>query len=56
MTTALTDRDILPELEPFAERQLEDHLRKAKAWNPHDYVPWDDGAAARRTERSAAAG
>ncbi|WP_280183414.1 acyl-ACP desaturase [Nocardia cyriacigeorgica] len=43
MTTALTDRDILRELEPIAERQLEDHLRKAKAWNPHDYVPWDDG-------------
>ncbi|BDT87110.1 acyl-ACP desaturase [Nocardia cyriacigeorgica] len=43
MTTALTDRDILRELEPIAERQLDDHLRKAKPWNPHDYVPWDDG-------------
>lgn len=43
MTTALTDRDILRELEPIAERQLDDHLRKAKSWNPHDYVPWDDG-------------
>ncbi|MFI9402825.1 acyl-ACP desaturase [Nocardia sp. NPDC052316] len=43
MTTALTDRDILCELEPVAERLLNEHLRKAKAWNPHDYVPWDDG-------------
>ncbi|WP_194833505.1 acyl-ACP desaturase [Nocardia sp. XZ_19_369] len=43
MTTALTDRDILCELEPVAERLLNDHIRKAKAWNPHDYVPWDDG-------------
>src|SRR5690606_9641535 len=43
VTTALTDRDILRELEPIAERQLDDHLRKVKPWNPHDYVPWDDG-------------
>ncbi|WP_405163778.1 acyl-ACP desaturase [Nocardia sp. NBC_01499] len=43
MTTALTDRDILRELEPVAERLLNEHLRKAKAWHPHDYVPWDDG-------------
>jgi acyl-[acyl-carrier-protein] desaturase len=39
----LTDLDILRELEPVVERNLNDHLRKAKAWNPHDYVPWDDG-------------
>ncbi|MEV6280024.1 acyl-ACP desaturase [Nocardia sp. NPDC051832] len=43
MPASLTDLDILRELEPAAERLLEDHLRKAKAWNPHDYVPWDDG-------------
>ncbi|MBF6327832.1 acyl-ACP desaturase [Nocardia transvalensis] len=43
MTIAMTDRDILRELEPVAERHLEEHLRKAKTWNPHDYVPWDDG-------------
>ncbi len=43
MSTALSDRDILRELEPTAERLLNDHLRKAKSWNPHDYVPWDDG-------------
>ncbi|WP_433633564.1 acyl-ACP desaturase [Nocardia sp. CA-120079] len=43
MTTALTDLDILRELEPVAERHLDEHLRKAKEWHPHDYVPWDDG-------------
>ncbi|MEV0764833.1 acyl-ACP desaturase [Nocardia sp. NPDC050435] len=43
MPSSLTDLDILRELEPAAERLLEDHLRKAKSWNPHDYVPWDDG-------------
>jgi acyl-[acyl-carrier-protein] desaturase len=43
VTIALTDIDILRELEPVAERNLDDHLRKARSWNPHDYVPWDDG-------------
>ncbi|UAK31556.1 acyl-ACP desaturase [Nocardia asteroides] len=43
MTTALSDREILRELEPTAERLLNHHLRKAKSWNPHDYVPWDEG-------------
>ncbi|WP_062989567.1 acyl-ACP desaturase [Nocardia anaemiae] len=43
MTTAMTDLDILRELEPVAECHLDEHLRKAKAWHPHDYVPWDDG-------------
>ncbi|WP_433597624.1 acyl-ACP desaturase [Nocardia sp. CA-135953] len=43
MTTALADLDISRELEPVAERHLDEHLRKAKAWHPHDNVPWDDG-------------
>ncbi|MCU1648429.1 MAG: acyl-ACP desaturase [Nocardia sp.] len=43
MTTAPTDGDLLRELSPVAERLLDDHLQTAKAWNPHDYVPWDDG-------------
>ncbi len=41
--TALTDREILLELEPVAERHLNKHLRHAEDWNPHDYVPWDEG-------------
>ncbi|MCM6772143.1 acyl-ACP desaturase [Nocardia sp. CDC159] len=43
MTAALTDLGLLRELEPVAERHLDDHLRQAKAWHPHDYVPWGDG-------------
>ncbi|MFF0457548.1 acyl-ACP desaturase [Nocardia africana] len=43
MTVAVTDRDLLHELEPVAERCLADHLRKSRAWHPHDYVPWGQG-------------
>ncbi|WP_068007486.1 acyl-ACP desaturase, partial [Nocardia pseudobrasiliensis] len=43
MSAAMTDRDLLRELEPVAEHHLAEHLRKAQPWNPHDYVPWDEG-------------
>ncbi len=43
MSAAMTDRDLLRELEPVAEHHLAEHLRKAQTWHPHDYVPWDDG-------------
>ncbi|MFE1592119.1 acyl-ACP desaturase [Nocardia sp. NPDC058705] len=43
MTLHLSDSDILAELEPTAEANLNDHLSKAKMWHPHDYVPWDEG-------------
>jgi len=43
VTRAMTDRDLLRELEPTAGTLLDDHLRKARPWNPHDYVPWDEG-------------
>ncbi|MQY26237.1 acyl-ACP desaturase [Nocardia aurantia] len=43
MTSGMTDEDLLLELEPVAARLLDEHLGKAKPWNPHDYVPWDDG-------------
>ena len=36
------------ELEPVAEAGLNLHLAAAKNWNPHDYVPWSDGAELRR--------
>ena len=32
--------DLLRELEPAAEAALERHLRLAKEWMPHEYVPW----------------
>ena len=41
MTT--TEDDLLTELEPVVEENLNRHLAKAKPWNPHDYVPWSRG-------------
>jgi acyl-[acyl-carrier-protein] desaturase len=32
--------DVLRELQPAAEAALERHLRLAKEWMPHEYVPW----------------
>ena len=32
--------DVLHELQPAAEAALERHLRLAKEWMPHEYVPW----------------
>jgi len=44
MTTAApSDLDILRELEPVAERNLNRHLSVAKEWMPHEYVPWSRG-------------
>jgi acyl-[acyl-carrier-protein] desaturase len=39
----LTQTQLLTELEPFAERELERHLKQAKEWFPHEYVPWSEG-------------
>ncbi|TQM28538.1 acyl-ACP desaturase [Nocardia bhagyanarayanae] len=43
MTKDLTQLEILTELEPVAEQNLNRHLSMAKDWHPHDYVPWDEG-------------
>ncbi|MTE11759.1 acyl-ACP desaturase [Nocardia aurantiaca] len=43
MTRELTQYQILRELEPVAEANLNRHLSMAKEWYPHDYVPWDEG-------------
>ncbi|QIS17964.1 acyl-ACP desaturase [Nocardia terpenica] len=43
MTRELTQLEILTELEPVAEQNLNRHLSMAKDWHPHDYVPWDEG-------------
>jgi acyl-[acyl-carrier-protein] desaturase len=37
------DLDLLRELEPVVEKNLNRHLSMHKAWNPHDYIPWSDG-------------
>ncbi|WP_431965825.1 acyl-ACP desaturase [Nocardia sp. bgisy134] len=43
MTRDLTQREILTELEHVAETCVNRHLSLAKDWQPHDYVPWDQG-------------
>ncbi len=43
MTRVLTELELLRELEPVAEENVNRHLKVAKNWNPHDYVPWDEG-------------
>ncbi|GAA0633536.1 acyl-ACP desaturase [Sporichthya brevicatena] len=40
---ALSDEAILRELEPVVERELERHMKMAKEWFPHEYVPWSEG-------------
>ena len=37
------DTDLLRELEPIVEVNLDRHLSIAKEWMPHDYVPWSEG-------------
>jgi acyl-[acyl-carrier-protein] desaturase len=43
MSTELTDLQLLHELEPVVEQNINRHLRMRKDWNPHDYIPWSDG-------------
>jgi len=41
--TRLATPDLLRELEPAAAANLDRHLRVAKEWMPHEYVPWSQG-------------
>ncbi|MGW5316986.1 acyl-ACP desaturase [Nocardia thailandica] len=43
MATDLTQTQLLAELEPVAAREVDRHLAVARDWDPHDYVPWDEG-------------
>jgi acyl-[acyl-carrier-protein] desaturase len=43
MSADLTDLQLLQELEPVVEQNLNRHLSMHKNWNPHDYIPWSDG-------------
>ena len=43
MAQDLTDLQLLHELEPVVEANLNRHMRMRKDWNPHDYIPWSDG-------------
>ncbi|GAB07110.1 acyl-ACP desaturase [Gordonia amarae] len=37
----MTGPDLLRELLPVCETELERHMKMAKDWYPHEYVPWD---------------
>jgi acyl-[acyl-carrier-protein] desaturase len=39
----LTDLQLLHELEPVVEQNINRHMKMRKDWNPHDYIPWSDG-------------
>src|SRR5690625_7906007 len=39
----LTDQELLLELEPRVESMLERHIKMARPWYPHDYVPYSQG-------------
>jgi acyl-[acyl-carrier-protein] desaturase len=43
MARDLTQLELLTELEPVVAENLDRHLAMARDWNPHDYVPWDEG-------------
>jgi acyl-[acyl-carrier-protein] desaturase len=43
MIDRLSTADLLLELEPVVETNLNRHLETAKEWFPHEYVPWSQG-------------
>ncbi|AHH21312.1 fatty acid desaturase [Nocardia nova SH22a] len=43
MQTLLTDRELLESLAGAVEDNLRRHDEKVRDWQPHDYVPFDDG-------------
>ena len=43
MARDLTQLELLQELVPTAEDNVNRHLSMAREWHPHDYVPWDEG-------------
>ncbi|SNT05683.1 acyl-ACP desaturase [Rhodococcoides kyotonense] len=43
MVRELTQLELLRELVPVAEDNVNRHLSMAREWHPHDYVPWDEG-------------
>ena len=41
--TTWSQTDLLRELSPVVEANLNRHLGVAKTWYPHDFIPWSDG-------------
>jgi acyl-[acyl-carrier-protein] desaturase len=44
MTEPTATLDLLRELEPVVEANVNRHLATAKEWFPHEYVPWSTGS------------
>ncbi|MQY11303.1 putative acyl-[acyl-carrier-protein] desaturase DesA1 [Streptomyces sp. RB5] len=42
-TDPASELALLTELEPVVAANIDRHLKAAKPWNPHDYVPWSRG-------------
>jgi acyl-[acyl-carrier-protein] desaturase len=40
---SMTQTELLVELNPVVERELNRHIPVAKEWFPHEYIPWSDG-------------
>lgn len=40
---SMSGSDLLRELLPVCEGEVNRHLAMARDWHPHDYIPWDDG-------------
>ncbi|KAB8190083.1 acyl-ACP desaturase [Nonomuraea phyllanthi] len=40
---AMTQTELLHELEPVVAVELERHHKMAKEWFPHEYIPWSEG-------------
>jgi acyl-[acyl-carrier-protein] desaturase len=43
MPKNLSDVQLLRELSPVVEQNINRHMQMRKDWNPHDYIPWSDG-------------
>ncbi len=43
MSKDLSDVQLLRELSPVVEQNINRHMQMRKDWNPHDYIPWSDG-------------
>jgi hypothetical protein len=50
MSKDLTDLQLLHELKPVVEKNLNRHLSMRKDWNPHDYIPWSDDPRTARVD------
>ena len=42
-TNEVSESDLLRELEQVVEVELNRHLKVAKDWFPHEFIPWSEG-------------